>query len=174
MVTLADPINFADFSTLDLPDGVMERVEMFPMEDILLSIFRRGLPSLTVHSLIPPSEYISYPFAVARRGSPVGNWRGDARFLDRGRATVSVFTQDPDGENKGIMIGEAIRVMMRQAWLEHWNFPGLGSIVDIKMVQEPTRVPDWATSAGPVQFADLPGNVWRAEIYFNMVVRRPL
>lgn len=166
--------DYSDYSMLDLPPGVLEAVELFPIEDIMLALFERGLPQLTVHSLIPPSEYLEYPFVLVRRQSPVGNWRGDPRFIDVARVQLSVYTEDPDGENKAILISEAIRVMLKRAWLEHWNFPGLGSITQIKMVEEPNRVPDWATSIGPVQFADLPGNVWRAESTYIVTIRRPI
>ena len=166
--------NYADYSTLDLPKGVLDRVEMYPYEDIMLSIFERGMPDLAVHSLVPPSEYLEYPFVLVRRQAPVGHWSGDPRFVDVGRINLSVFAEDPDGENKAILISEAIRVMFREAWREHWNFPGLGSIVSIRMIQEPNRVPDWATATGAVQFADLPGNVWRAESSYTVAVRRPL
>lgn len=167
-------INYSDFSSLDLPDGILQMAEMMPMEDLLLALFRRGLPQLEVHTLIPPSDYLDFPFVLARRAAPVGAWRGDPRFIDRGRVVLSVFAEDPDGENKGILISEAIRIMFRTAWLEHWHFPGLGSIVEIKMYQEPNRVADWATATGPVQFADLPGNVWRTESSYEFIVRRPV
>lgn len=174
MSTDKPDINYADISSLDLPDGIAQMIEMMPLEDLLLALFKRGLPQLEMHTLIPPSDYIGFPFVLARRAQPVGNWRGDPRFIDRGRVLLSVFTEDPDGENKGILISEAIRIMFRQAWLEHWNFPGLGSIVEIKMVHEPNRVADWATATGPVQFADLPGNVWRTESSYEFIIRRPV
>ena len=166
-------IDFSDISDLDLPAGVREMIEFMPFEDMLLSLFRRGLPSIKMHTLIPPSDFLEFPFVLARRMQPVGFWNGDPRFLDKGRVAVSVFAEDPNGENKAILISEAIRVMFAKATKERWKFPGISSIVNIRMLQEPNRVADWATATGPVQFADLPGNVWRAEALYDFTVRRP-
>lgn len=169
-----DVVDSVDLPPLDLPPGIADMVEFSPYEDLLLAIFERGLPQLQVRTLIPPSEYIEYPLVLVRRKDPVGLWRGDPRFVDKGQVLVSVFTEDPDGEHKGIIISEAIRVMLRKAWLEHWHFPGLGSIVEINMMKEPIRVVDWATASGPVQYAELPGNVWRTESEYSLTVKRPI
>ena len=122
---------------------------------------------------IPPPGALEFPFILVHRTRPLENWGGDPRFTDAGRLLVSVFTTDPDGFEKGQHISEAVRIVMRTAWLEKWTFPTLGSVIRIEMKKEPTRSPDWATSAGPVQFADLPANTTRFEAEYLMKVRRP-
>lgn len=158
---------------LELPTSVESLVELYPFEDIALAILRRALPGVAINSRIPPSGEIVFPFILVTRRAPLENWRGDPRFTDVGRIAVGVFTEDPEGFEKAQYISEAVRVALRTAWLEHWSFPDMGSVVRIELRQEPTRSPDWATSAGPVQFADLPGNIHRLEAEYRMQVRRP-
>ena len=158
---------------LDVPSSVLALAELTPFEDIALAILRQGLPDIAVQSLIPPPGALEFPFVLVHRARPLENWKGDPRFTDAGRLTVSVFTVAPDAIEKAQMISEAIRVLFRKAWLEHWYVRGLGSIVRIELKTEPNRSPDWATSAGPVQFADLPSNTVRFESEYHMTVRKP-
>lgn len=153
-----------------LPPSVLAHVEMSPVEDILLAILRQGLPDVTICSLIaddPPPFFV-----LVRRNPGIGNWDGDPRFIDAGRFVVQTFTQDPDGDYNGAILSEAVRVVLRTAWLEHWSFPGLGSVLEITMHQEPSRRTDWATSVGPVQYADLPTGYWRYETTYEIKIRK--
>ena len=155
----------------ELPASVLALVENAPVEDVLLAILRQGLPEIPVYSLIPESP--PPHFILVRRLSGMGDWSGDPRFTDTGRFFVHTFTQDPDGDWKGAVLSEAIRVVMRTAWLEHWGFPELGSVIEIHMTTEPSRKTDWATSAGPVQYADLPTGYWRYESAYKIQIRKP-
>ena len=161
------------YTGLDLPQSIVDLAELAPYEDIALAILRRGLPDIPVQSLIPPPGALKFPFILVHRARPLENWGGDPRFTDSGRLTVSVFVTDPDGIEKAQVVSEAVRITMRKAWLEHWFFPELGSVVRIQLKTEATRSPDWATSAGPVQFADLPANVVRFESEYKMLIRKP-
>jgi hypothetical protein len=153
-----------------LPDSVLALIENRPVEDMLLAILRKGLPDIPVVSLIaerPPPAFI-----LIRRMAGMGGWNGDPRFTDVGRFFVHTYTQDPDGDWKGAVLSEAIRVVLRKAWMEHWSFPELGSVVEINLTNEPSRVTDWATSAGPVQYADLPTGFWRYEAIYSIQIRK--
>lgn len=154
-----------------LPESVLRLVENQPIEDVLLAILRRGLPDVPIFSLIP--EAPPHFFVLARRMPGNGLWDADARFTDQGRFSIHTFTQDPDGDWKGAALSEACRVVLRQAWLEHWSFDGLGSVIEIDMTMEPSRRTDWATSAGPVQYADLPTGFWRYESVYTIQIRKP-
>ena len=154
-----------------LPDSVLGLIENAPVEDMLLAILRKGLPDVPIVSLIandPPPHFV-----LVRRYSGLGGWGGDPRFTDGGRFFVHAFTQDPDGDYKGAVLSEAVRVILRTAWLEHWRFPDLGSIIEIHMLSEPTRKTDWATASGPVQYADLPTGYWRYESTYSIKIRKP-
>lgn len=161
----------ADLVGIDLPASVRGRIELSPMEDIFLHILRRDFPDIPIHSLIPPE--VVFPFVLIGRRAPLENWSGHPRFIDQGRMLVSVFTEEPNGIEKAQLISEGIRVALRDAWLRHEYVPGLGSIVRIELKSEPSRSPDWATSSGPVQFADLPNAVHRYEATYSVRIRRP-
>lgn len=154
----------------DLPAAVYNMVELSPIEDILLAILRAGLPGVAIQTLI--SENAPTPFVLVRRMPGMGGWNADARFTDEGRFFVHTFTDNPDGDQKGAILSEAVRIVLRQAWLSHVAIPGRGSIISIKMVSEPSRKSDWATSSGPVQYADLPNGLWRYESQYEIKVRK--
>jgi hypothetical protein len=153
----------------DLPPSVFALVEMSPVEDVLLAILRQGLPDVPIQSLIaddPPPFFV-----LVRRTNGLGDWDGDPRFIDSGRFVVQTFTQDPDGDYKGAILQEAVRVVLRTAWLEHWA-TDTGSVIEITLHQEPSRRTDWATSTGPVQYADLPTGYWRYESTYEIKIRK--
>lgn len=154
-----------------LPQSVLDLVELSPVEDVLLSILREGLPEVPVVSLIPKEAPSA--FVLVRRLHGMGQWSGDPRFTDAGRFFVHTFTEDPDGDEKGAVLSEAVRVVLRNAWLAHKVVPGRGSIISIKMLSEPSRKTDWATASGPVQFADLPTGFWRYETTYEIKIRKP-
>jgi hypothetical protein len=154
-----------------LPPSVLALVELSPIEDILLTVLRAGLPDILVCSLIPKNPPSA--FVLVRRMPGMGLWRGDSRFTDSGRFYIHAFTEDPDGDEKGALLSEAVRVVLRNAWLAHTVVPGRGSVIEIKMTSEPARVTDWATASGPVQFADLPSGFWRYESTYSIKVRKP-
>lgn len=154
-----------------LPASVITLAELSPIEDILLYILRTGLPDVPTVSLIaedPPPAFI-----LARRQHSMGEWKGDPRFTDHARFTIHTYTEDPDGDAKGAILQEAIRVVLRNAWLNHVSVPGRGSIISIKMESDPSRVSDWATASGPVQYADLPTGFWRYEAVYSITIRKP-
>lgn len=156
---------------IDLPQSVLDLVEFSPVEDIALAILRDGLPDVPVYSLIPedPDPF----FIIVRRRPALGNWDGDPRFTDEARINVHTFAQDPDGDEKAAIIAEAVRVVLRNAWLNHSVYPGLGSIIRIQQITDPARKTDWATSVGPVQYADLPTGYWRYESEYELWIRKP-
>lgn len=155
----------------DLPASVYTLIENKPVEDIILAILREGLPDVPVYSLIP--ETAPEFFVLVRRLGGAGGWAGDARFTDTGRFRIHTFTADPDGDYKGAILSEAVRVVLRNAWLNKWQNSDLGSVISIEMIAEPSRQTDWATSSGPVQYADLPLGYWRYESTYHLEVRRP-
>lgn len=155
-----------------LPASVLNLVELSPCEDIVLAILRADLPDVPSYSLIP--EEVPEFFVLVRRIPGYGNWDADPRFTDTGRFYIHAFARDPDGDEKGALISEAVRVVFRNATRERRVLPGLGSVINIDVDFEPTRKTDWATSSGPVQFADLPTGFWRYETIYDFNFRKPL
>lgn len=161
-----------DISYLGLPASVTEKVRFYPFEDILVEIFKRGLEGVKFVTYIA-EDIEDYPYVTGFRFTPQAGWSGDPRFIDTGLIRINVFTSGEHAEDEGFFISEAIRVMMLQAHLERWHFPGVGSVLNIEMTVEPTESTDWATSTGVVQFADLPKGVLRSETVYRMTIRRP-
>lgn len=153
----------------DLPDSVYALIENRPVEDIVLAILREGLPDIPVYSLIP--ESVPEHFVLVRRLAGLGDWDGDPRFTDTGRFVIQAFTADPEGDYKGAVLSEAVRVVLRNASFSKWSHPDLGSVIEIQMTSEPNRRTDWATASGPVQYADLPTGLWRYESTYSIHVR---
>ena len=165
-----------NLSELGLPREVLDVVEMQPVEDLCLHILRLSLPGACIKSLIEFDQklYEHDWFILVRRIPGWGLWAGDERFVDSAGLALHVFTQDPDSDEKAAIISEACRVRLRDAARKSTYYRGLGGLVKATMSQEPSRKTDWATSSGPVQFADLPAGWQRYETHYQLRIRRPI
>lgn len=159
------------FAGLDLPASVLDRVRDRPIEDVVLAILRRGLSDLPSYALIPPA--VPAYFVLVRGLPESGEYGGRRGLFHKIDFAIHVYTEDPDGDEKATLIGDAVVDVMQQAFLEHWEFPQFGSVNKIICSQYPTRETDWATSSGPVQYADLPIGNWRNEARFRAVINTP-
>lgn len=153
-----------------LPPEVRALVELSPVEDILLAVLEEGLPGINVQSLVEDDQ--SFPLVLARRLPHLGYWDGDERFLDSADIVVHTFAPEPDGDEDAALLAEAVRVVLRNAGRTKKKIPGRGHVNEVRMTSAPRRAPDWATSSGPVQYADLPTGVWRYETQFHMSIRK--
>lgn len=154
-----------------LPSEIKALAELSPVEDLMLAVLRDGLPGIQVQSLIAKNQ--TFPLVLARRDPSFGNWAGDTRFLDAARVAVHCFCEDPDGDEDAAILSEAVRVVLRDAWLKQTVYPGRGHITRVDLAAAPRRQTDWATSSGPVQYADLPTGVWRYEATYDIEIRKP-
>ncbi|MFD7738056.1 hypothetical protein [Kitasatospora sp. NPDC059800] len=154
-----------------LPDSIKALAELSPVEDLLLAVLREGLPGIQVQSLIRKAQ--TFPLVLLRRAPNFGSWDGDPRFTDSALVTAHTFCSDPDGDEDAAILAEAVRVVIRDAWLKHKVVPGRGHITRATLNSAPRRAPDWSTSSGPVQYADLPVGVWRYETTYQIEIRRP-
>lgn len=163
----------APLPELGLPASILNKVAMHPVEDLVLAILRDELPDLPVRSLIPLDTSDLPFFALVRRVPFVGAWNGDHRFIDHAAIAIHVFTNDPDGDEKGALISEAIRVALWDASHKQVMYPNLGYLLTMRMTTEPTRQTDWATATGPVQYANLPEGTFRYQTNYTLKIRRP-
>jgi hypothetical protein len=154
-----------------LPPAIRALAELSPVEDLLLAILRRGLPGIRVNSLIADDQ--QFPLVLVRRAPHLGQWEGDTRFLDQADVVVHTFCADPNGDEDAAILAEAVRVVLRDAWLSNTSVPGRGHISRVEMTSAPRRATDWATATGPVQYADLPTGVWRYESAYRIAIRKP-
>jgi hypothetical protein len=155
----------------NLPDSVKALAEHVPAEDLLLDILRARLTDISIVTTICPDQ--TFPVILARRLPTFLDFPSDERFITSMDLAVHVFTEDPDGDRDAAIISEACRVVLRDAWLNHYDNPALGSVHFFDVLSPARRVTDWATASGPVQYADLPSGVWRYEARYRLVVRKP-
>lgn len=154
-----------------VPQEIMDLAEMSPLEDVALYILRQSIKTVPIYSLIPEAVQ-SDAFIVVRKSFPFGIWSGDPRFVDQTDLEVHVFARNPDGDARCAVISEAVRVVMHRAWMDNLHIPGRGYVSRCEMVSEPARKTDWASSTGPVQYADLPEGFWRYETKYSLTIRR--
>lgn len=155
-----------------LPDEVLDLCEFSPIEDFLIPLLRAHLPAepaIFVRSLISMNEPL--PCVLMRRLAPFGS-RGDPRFVDSTRVSMHSYAEGADGDVDAAQLGEACRVILRDAWLHQEVVAGRGHISQFRTVSAPRRVSDWAPSTGPVQYADLPVGVYRYEAIYDLEIRR--
>ena len=166
-----------DLSQFNLPQSVRDRVELTPMEDVALAVFRDAMPDVKFRTMIPyeqQSLFETGEFVLIRRAPELGYWLGHESLLDEGVLLVNVFTQGHDADTRGALISEAIRVTLRDSWRNQHYYPGIGCINFVRVLAAPTRKTDWQASTGPVQFADLPTGTYRYESQYRLRVRPPL
>lgn len=163
-----------DLSHLNLPAAITDLAEMTPLEDVALRVLRDAMPGVPVRSLIELKQAaIGRFFILIRRIPAWGVWDGDERFIDRGDLAVHVFAKDPDADEVGAVVSEACRVALRNSARRRDWYPDLGGLLNVRLIEEPVRKTDWATSSGPVQFADLPAGYQRYEARYGLWVRLP-
>jgi hypothetical protein len=155
-----------------IPSHIKAIAEFSPVEDVILPILRQRLePEIPVGSLIAMDQ--TFPFVLVRRGRIIGNWNGDPRFTDSARVDINCFVEGVDADEDAAILAEAIRVILRDAWLNQIVVPGRGHIILCTLETPPRRAPDWATATGPVQYADLPTGVIRYEASYHIGIRKP-
>lgn len=159
---------------LGFPPELLAKVQLFPLEDFVLAILKPILEPYGFGVTAQIEDRPEFPFILVSRGSGLGEWGGDKKaFRDTAQLIIHHYTMDPDGSQKGAVFGEVVRALLYEAAAEHWTHPEFGTLMNIRMTMEPTRRPDWATSSGPVQYADLPTGAWRYESHFDVTIRPP-
>lgn len=154
--------------TSSIPEPVLSKVEMSPAEDLFLYLLRDALPDIDVRTLYGDDQ--TFPVVLARSEGSFGNWRGDARFIDTVQLGIDVLCDGIDSDQECAWLSEAVRVALRDSVNKVTPY---GWLTHIDMTARPRRTPDWATSVGPVQYADLPTGVTRYESTYNAAIRRP-
>ena len=137
---------------------------------LALAILREKMPTAAIYTRIPKD--IAGPFLLVRQLDGLGFWDGDPRFLNKAIIKIDTFTQGLNGETDGGVFQDAIRTKLFEAWREQKVYPELHSSLNrLICVSDPNPVTDWATSTGPVQFADLPGLWFRWESRYEFQIR---
>jgi hypothetical protein len=155
----------------NLPDSVKALAERTPAEDLALDILRSRLPDIEIVTAIRVDQ--TFPVILARQLPNFITFISDERFVASVDLAIHAFAQDPEGDRDAAIISEACRVVLRDAWLNHYDNPALGSVTFFETLSPARQASDWADASGPVQYADLPAGVWRYEARYRLVVRKP-
>lgn len=159
-----------------LPASVAGLVEMVPVEDIMQRILNEAFPDMA-EDIVTQIEQDAFSLhdiiILVRRTATYGAWGGDHRFIDNAGLVVHVYAGGVDADERAALVSEAVRVAIRDAWLEPKWYPDLGQLKKAHMVQDPVRKTDWMPSSGPVQYADLPHGWVRYESRYDLFFRKP-
>lgn len=108
-----------------------------------------------------------------RRSGAVGLRDYDDRHLQSAIISINTITSGVDADELCEELQEACRVAIRQAQQDQTIVPGVGHIAYIQSSITPSRVSDWATSTGVVQYAALPKGWVRYESVYLLMLRPP-
>ena len=145
-------------------------------DELMLGIFRRFFGDQSIHIGTLFSEDLTPPLIIARRerrSGTISTKTNDDRFLQPAIIAVNTITAGLDADEAGEELQEACRLAIRQAHLEQWTFPDAGHIASVENSTLATRVSDWATSTGVVQYASLPKGWVRYEAIYRVLIRPP-
>ena len=155
-------------------DDVFDLADFVPPEEIMLNLFRGRFDGILVQSLIPNAES-PYPLIVSRGSASLMHWRGSADGqLDSAYVRVDVFARGLDADDDAAWISEAVRKTIADVARRQEPIPTRKGNVYLsrpRLLIRGRREADWATAAGPVQYADLPADVVRYESTFRMFFR---
>jgi hypothetical protein len=149
--------------------SALNLIEMSPVEDLLLHLFREALPDIKVQTLVEDKQ--KFPFILLRSSGSWGSWEGDERFIDSSTIEIHAFCEGINADVDANLLSEAARVILRDS--KNKVVPGKGYLISVEMLDRPKRSPDWQASVGPVQYADLPTGVERWESVYRVTIRKP-
>jgi hypothetical protein len=146
-------------------------------DGLLMAIFREFFAGQAIDIGTLFTEGVSTPAIIARRERRSGNGErhsGDDRYIEPAVVSINTLTSGLEAENDGAALQEMCRIALMQSQLEQKAYPGLGHISTIENSTAASRVSDWATSTGIVQYATLPKGVVRFESVFRLLIRPPV
>jgi hypothetical protein len=146
-------------------------------DGLLMAIFRDFFIGQDIQIGTLFVEDMATPAIVARRERRSGNGASpsrDSRYMDPAIVSINTLTSGLEAEGDGADLQEMCRIALMQAQLEQKVYPGLGHISVIENSTPASRVSDWATSTGIVQYATLPKGVVRYESVFRLLIRPPV
>lgn len=146
------------------------------VDDLMVAVFKDFFTGQEIHIGTLFSSALTPPIIIVRRERRSGQASIDSeddRFIQPAIVSVNTITSGPDADQLGEELQEACRIAIREAQQNQVMIPGSGSISAITNSIEPSRVSDWATSTGVVQFASLPKGWSRYESVYRFLIRPP-
>lgn len=145
-------------------------------EELLLGILRKFFEGKGVHVGTLYSPGLEPPVVMVRRerrSGSVGLRDYDDRHLQSAIISINTITSGIDADELCEELQEACRFAIREAQQNQTTIPGAGHISLIESSIMPSRVSDWATSTGVVQYAALPKGWVRYESVYLLLIRPP-
>lgn len=148
-----------------------------PPNKLVLAIMRSFFAGQDIHIGSLFTETMPTPAIITRherRSGTISHDPADSRYLKPVIVSINTVTSGLEAEAEGEQLQEMCRVALVQAQLNQVTFPGLGHISNIENSTVGSRVSDWATSTGIVQYATLPKGAVRYESIFRLIIRPPV
>lgn len=166
------------FTPPELPDVFLNLVDHAPIEDIVIDylrgVFGDAVPISAAIQDTPPDR-ATFPSILIRRVGDYGASRaGHGALQVWGYVQVQVFWSGIDADQQANMTCTAVgNALLRSGFVpvDASKPRGWGRLVGARKIDSPHRVSDWATSSGPVQYADLPIGATRHEGIYAVRVR---
>ena len=146
------------------------------VDALMINVLKDFFDGQDIHIGSLFASALTPPFIIVRRERRSGQASidsGDDRYLQSAIISVNTITAGPDADQMGEELQEACRIAIREAQQNQQTYTGLGTISAITNSIEPSRVADWATSTGQVQYASLPKGWTRFESVYRCLIRPP-
>lgn len=146
------------------------------VDDLMLGLFRQFFDGQDIHIGSLYASELPTPTIIVRRERRSGTASVDSdddRYLKPAIVSVNTITDGPNADELGEQLQEACRIAIREAQLNQRVIPGCGYISEITNSIDPSRVSDWATSSGVVQYSALPKGLARWESVYRLLIRPP-
>jgi hypothetical protein len=145
-------------------------------DELLLTLLQDFFEGQGIHIGTLYSEEIDPPMILARaerRSGGIADNVSDERFLHPVLVSISTITSGVDADQIAEELQEAVRICLRQAQINQTVIPNGGVINRIANSSSPSRVSDYATSTGIVQYQGLPTGWVRFESIWRLILRPP-
>ena len=145
-------------------------------DELTLAIFREFFKGQDIHIGTLFSDDLKPPVIICRkerRSGTVAHSSPDENDLQAAIVAVNTITDGLDADESAEELQEACRIALVRAQLTQAMYPNAGSIALITNSSPPSRVSDWATSTGVVQYSELPKTLVRYEAIYRLMIRPP-
>ena len=145
-------------------------------DELMLGILRPFFEGKDVHIGTLYASGLEPPVIIVRRERRSGAQAADIdddRHTQAALVSVQTITAGVDADEVGEELQEACRIAIRQAVINQTVVPGAGHLTKIDNAILPSRVSDWATSTGVVQYSSLPKGWVRYESVYRLILSPP-
>lgn len=145
-------------------------------DELMLGILRPFFEGQGVHIGTLFASALEPPIIIVRRERRSGAQAFDSqddRFIQSALVSINTITAGVDADEIAEELQEACRIAIRQAVINQTVVPGAGHITRLDNAVLPSRVSDWATSTGVVQYASLPKGWVRYESVYKLLISPP-